>query len=221
MAAGLEQVAARARADGLGAFHPDPADGTPDGCGTLVLVGPDGLDFWPRFAASPEMADELPDPLDRWSERVVGKIAEQFGALALFPFGGPPWQPFTAWARRSGRAWISPVGLLVHDRLGLWVSYRGALALPHRLALPDATAPRPCDACPQPCRTACPAGALVSDGYDVAACHGWLASPAGGDCLSQGCRVRSACPLGAGSRSASQSAFHMAAFHGTEFRCDA
>jgi hypothetical protein len=63
-------------------------------------------------------------------------MACDLGAKALFPFTGPPWHPFIAWARRSGRAWESPVGFLVHDRAGLMVSYRGALALSHRIDLP-------------------------------------------------------------------------------------
>jgi epoxyqueuosine reductase len=53
-------------------------------------------------------------------------MACDLGAKALFPFGGPPWHPFIAWAKRSGRAWESPVGFLVHDQAGLMVSYRAA-----------------------------------------------------------------------------------------------
>ncbi len=217
----LADLEAWARPSGLavlGGFHPGPDDGAPAGCATLLLLGPDGPDFWDAFAAGPEHADGAADPLDRWSVRVIGALAEAAGGQALFPFGGPPWQPFTRWARRSGTAWVSPVGLLVHARLGLFVSYRGALALDARLALPrDPGAPpaRPCDTCAQPCRTACPVGALGSGGYDLAACHGWLDTAAGCDCLDRGCAVRRACPVGRGRRPDAQSAFHMAAFHGT------
>jgi hypothetical protein len=218
----LAAIAARARPQGLaplGAFHPRPEDGAPPGCGTLVLIGPEGPDFWPVFRASPEYLDRAPDPLNRWSERVIGGLAAGFGARALFPFGGPPWQPFTTWARRSGEAWESPVGLLVHARLGLFVSYRGALALDGRLELPPPPE-RPCEACPAPCLAACPVGALAGGPYDLAACHAFLDTAPGLDCLGRGCAVRRSCPVGRGLRPEAQSAFHMAAFHGRQRPCD-
>lgn len=163
------------------------------------------------------MADGAADPLDRWSTRVIGALAGRLDATALFPFGGPPWPPFIAWAKRGG-AWSSPVGLLVHERRGLMASWRGALALRGRLALPPAGR-RPCDACARPCAVACPAGALTETGYDVAACHAWLDTAAGSACMTRGCAVRRACPVGAGLRVEAQSAFHMAAFHGRQGAC--
>lgn len=197
----------------FGAFHPGPDDSTPPGTGTLVLIGPREPGFWPHFTASPEYRDALPDPLDRWSKRVIGAVAQDWAGRALFPSDGPPWPPFIAWALRSGRTWQSPVGLLVHDRAGLFVSYRGALALPGRLDLP-ATPPRPCDSCAdQPCRTACPVDAL-GETYDIPACHAFLDQPQGRACLETGCAARRACPISQSyGRMAEQSAFHMASFH--------
>lgn len=212
------EVAAAAEAVGLavgGGLHPGPEEGV----GTLALLCP-GPGFWARFRASPEAGDGRPDPLDRWSERVVGGLAAGLGAVAVLPSAGPPWRPFTAWARASGAAWESPVGLLAHARFGLFVSYRGALGFAGRLALPPAAA-RPCDGCAAPCLTACPVGAMGAAGYDVAACHAFLDTAAGGDCLARGCAVRRACPVGAGLRAPAQSAFHMAAFHGRSGTCDA
>ncbi|MBS0563260.1 MAG: ferredoxin, partial [Proteobacteria bacterium] len=135
------------------------------------------------------------------------------GAAAVFPFGGPPHRPFFQWALRSGRAFASPVRLLVHDRAGLMVSYRGAIAL--REALPATPAPNPCTSCTdKPCLSACPVGALGGQGYDLAACHAFLDRPEGGDCLSSGCAVRRACPLSqAYGRLPEQSAYHMRLFH--------
>jgi epoxyqueuosine reductase QueG len=106
------------------------------------------------------------------------------------------------------------VRLLVHDTAGLWVSFRGALALRQRLALPPPP-PAPCDTCAdQPCRSACPAGALSPAGYDVPACHAWLETPPGAACLSGGCRVRAACPISQRhGRVPEQSAYHMRRFH--------
>ncbi|MFT3971989.1 MAG: ferredoxin [Amaricoccus sp.] len=223
MPADLAALDARAGRDGLtvlGAFHPGPDDGAPAGTGTLVLLGPAPGGFWPVFAASPEGRDGGADPLDRWSARVIGALAAEGHAVAVFPFGGPPHAPFLAWARRTGSAWSSPVGLLVHARLGLFVSYRGALALGSRLALPAAPA-RPCDGCAAPCLAACPAGALGAGGYSVPACDAWLDTPAGAACLGSGCAVRRACPVCADGQAPAQTRFHMTAFHGRQTGCDA
>lgn len=194
----------------MGALHLGP-DEVP-GHATLVLIGPAGPDFWVHFTGEPEYLDGTPDPMDRWSARVIGAGAADLGGVAVFPFGGPPWQPFIDWARRSGRAWPSPVGLLVHDTAGLMVSYRGAIAVPERLDLPSPGA-RPCDTCmEQPCRTACPVDALGPDGYDVPACRADL-DRAGNDCRARGCAVRRICPVSqAHARPEAQSAFHMGYF---------
>ncbi|MFC2969435.1 ferredoxin [Acidimangrovimonas pyrenivorans] len=206
-AAGAEHLAI------LGGLHPEPQDDLGN-AGTLLLLGPAEPGFWRHFTAQPEWRDGAPDPLDRWSARVVGALADAFGGAAHFPFGGPPYRPFYSWARRSGRAWASPVTLLVHDSAGLMVSYRGALALPGRLNLPAPPA-APCGSCAEkPCLTACPAGALTAAGYDVPACHAFLDGPDGTGCLSRGCAVRRACPVSQSyARVAEQSAYHMGLFH--------
>lgn len=213
--AGIERTFRGEGLDIFGAFHPQEGDGLPPDTGTLVLLGPHEPGFWARIGASPEWRDGAPDPIDRWSRRVIGGIACGLGAKALFPFIGPPWLPFFSWATRSGRAWPSPVRLLVHDRAGLMVSYRGAVALRERLDLPPPPAEPPCATCPdQPCRTACPANALSDAGYDVPACHAFLDTAPGGDCLSCGCAVRRACPVSQSyGRLPEQSAYHMGRFH--------
>lgn len=186
--------------------------GLPPGTRTLLLLGPDEPGFWPHLQAQPEW-DGAPDPVDRWSRRVIGSLACDLGAKALFPFGGPPYHPFYQWALRSGRCWDSPVRLLVHATQGLLVSFRGALALPFALDPPPVAA-RPCDSCEaRPCLAACPAGALGAAGYDVPACHAWL-DTAGSACLAAGCLVRRACPVSQGyARMPEQSAYHMRQFH--------
>jgi epoxyqueuosine reductase len=212
----LQAIDAAAAADGLtvlGAFHPEEADPLPDLCGTLVLLGPREPEFWDVFRTSVEFGDGCADPLNRWSVRVIGALADRFGAQSLHPFGGPPHLPFIAWAQRTRQAWTSPVELLVHETAGLFVSYRGALALVEKLELPS-PGRRPCDRCAQPCLAACPVGALGTGGYDVASCHAFLDTVRGQDCLGSGCAVRRACPVGRGRRPHAQSAFHMAAFHG-------
>lgn len=176
---------------------------------SLVLIGPDEPAFWPIFQDSPEMADGAPDPLDRWSRRVLSAVADQVGGTAEFPFGGPPYAPFYSWAVASGRAWPSPIGFLVHDRAGLFVSFRGAIRVDARL--PADPASQPCATCAAPCTTACPVGAF-DGGYDVTACKAHVTSPAGLACRTGGCLARRACPVGQGQRLPAQSAFHMEAF---------
>jgi hypothetical protein len=211
----IEAAAAAHRLTVLGGFHPaDDAADVPQGTQTLLLLGPAEPGFWAHVTGQPEWSDGGADPLDRWSRRVIGGIACANGGKALFPFTGPPWHPFQRWAQATGRIRESPVRLLVHDTAGLWVSFRGALALRQRLALPPPP-PAPCDTCAdQPSRSACPAGALSPAGYDVPACHAWLETPPGAACLSGGCRVRAACPISQRhGRVPEQSAYHMRRFH--------
>lgn len=215
--AGYDAVLSAAHAvklDIAGAFHPGPEHGCPTGTGTLILLSPLEPQFWPAFQASPEFQDEAPEPMDRWSMRVIGQLAREHHAQAIFPFGGAPYQPFLRWASASKRAWDSPVGLLIHDRAGLFISYRGALALPARLALPAPPTASPCLSCQErPCLNACPIGALDGSGYDVPACRAYIAGNEGRDCIASGCAVRRACPVSVGyGRLPAQSAFHMKAF---------
>ena len=177
--------------------------------GTILLIGPDEPAFWPHFTASPEYQDEAPDPLDRWSTRVLTRIASDADAEPIFPFGGPPFHPFFTWAKASGRFFASPINFLVHDAAGLFASFRGALKIPEIIGARAVHAP--CTSCDAPCKTACPVDAFT-DGYDVAACKMHINSPAGADCLQQGCRARRACPVGQGNRIPAQAAFHMKAF---------
>ena len=197
----------------MGAFHPAPEDRVPGDARTLVLLGPWEPGFWDHVTAAPEFRDGAPDPLDRWSMRVIGRLAGDLGAVAHFPFGGPPYAPFFSWATASGAAWSSPVKLLVQARAGLMVSYRGALAFADRLPLPAAPE-SPCPACAQPCISACPVGALTPEDYDLDACHAYLDTEAGRDCLSRGCAVRRSCPVSQSyGRAEAQSAYHMGVFH--------
>lgn len=186
-------------------------EGAPDGIGTLVLLGPGQPGFWNHFTTSPEYRDGHPHPLDRWSTRVITELAKSLNAQPFFPFGGPPYQPFIQWAKDSGRAHVSPVGLLVHDDAGLMVSYRGALGFSERFDCPTPP-PSPCISCQKPCVSACPVDAMHPDHYDVAACKADL-DRSGNDCMNRGCAVRRACPVSQSyGRLEAQSAFHMAAF---------
>ncbi len=221
----LDDLCRDVRRSGLawrGAFHPVADDGVPplaggDAVATLALLGFVGGEQWPAFAASPERADGLPHPLDRWSRRVIDALGARHGAAALYPSDGPPWLPFQRWAMRAEAVHPSPVGILIHPDFGLWHAYRGALAFRVRLGLPVPDArPSPCTSCEtRPCERTCPVSALSAAGYDHTACAAHVAAAAGVDCLRQACRARRACPVGAAYRyGAEQAQFHMRSFLG-------
>jgi hypothetical protein len=188
------------------------------GLRTIVLVGVAGRRGWDAFAASPEARDGADHPLDRFSRRVIDALGADLGAIALYPFGGPPHWPFQQWARRAELVHPSPIGVLIHPTYGLWHSYRGALGFSEALDVPPLEASRsPCDTCRErPCLSACPVGAFSADGYDVAACAAHLKSAAGADCMTGGCLARRACPVGGEhAHGVEQAAFAMRAFFGS------
>ena len=209
----LDRIAAPHGLARFGTLHTEPADML--GSGTIALLGPSEPGFWPHVTAQPEFLDGTPDPMDRWSARVIGAIASELQATPLFPFGTPP-RPFIGWALRSGQAFVSPASLLVHATAGLFLSYRGAILFADRLDLPPPSpAPNPCETCAEkPCLSACPPRALTKTGYDLPTCHAYLDTAPGKACMSRGCAVRRSCPLAANyPRMDAQSAFHMKAFH--------
>ncbi|MEM6549881.1 MAG: ferredoxin [Pseudomonadota bacterium] len=214
--AGLAEIQAVLAPYGLtatGAFHPGPMDGAPGSTGTLCLIGADGVRMWPVFHAAPEPWDGQPHPLDRWSKKVLSAVAEPLGATALFPFGGPPWHPFLRWAERAEGARASPIGPSVTATRGLWASWRGALALQQRIALPAPDLSDPCATCAAPCVSSCPVGALGTGPYDVPRCTAHVLGPDGSDCRGGGCLARRACPAGQDATPPyPQRQFHMAAF---------
>lgn len=217
-----DHLQAEVQARGLalrGAFHPEAGDGVPplpDGrpAATLALIGSVGGSLWEPFRSSPESA--LTDsPLDTWTRRIAGELADVLGAAALFPFGGPPYFPFQRWAQRAGSVHTSPLGLLIHSDYGLWHAYRAALILPERITLPEAPVRRsPCETCTdKPCLSLCPVGAFSSAGYDVPRCVAHISRAENKTCLERACLARRACPVGrAYAYGPEQARFHMRAF---------
>ena len=225
----FDTIVAAVEAEGFichGAFHVAAGDAVPpfdDGstATTLVLVGNAGPGMWTVFARSGEANDGAPDALDRWSRRIVSRLALDLGGAAHFPFGGPPWLPFVRWAQRAGPVYPSPIGPLVHPDHGLWHAYRGALAFRERIELPPHDdRPSPCETCAdKPCLAACPLGAFSATGYDVEGCIAHIAGRAGARCLGEGCLARHACPVGRDAAyHATQAAFHMRAFLASRMR---
>lgn len=195
-----------------GGFHPESADGVPGEAATLILVGNAGPGMWNKFS---QMPFDLPNALDHWSKCAINAVAGVVGATALYPFGGPPFLPFQQWAMKAEPVASSPLGILIHPEFGLWHAYRGALAFPYAINLPDRDAsPVPCERCEtKPCLTACPVSAFSRDGYDVPVCADHLRMDAGEDCVSEGCRARRQCPVGTDYvYEPLQAAFHMRAF---------
>lgn len=169
----------------------------------VVLVGRLGRRGWSAFAGAPEARDRAPDPLDRWSRRVIDGLAADLGGLALYPFGGPPWWPFQRWAQRAEPLSPSPIGLLIHPEWGLWHAFRGAIAFADDVGEiePPPAVTSPCESCAgRPCLSTCPVDAFTPGRYDVARCATHIASPLGALCRTDGCRARDACPVGRGRR---------------------
>ncbi|SHJ78382.1 Ferredoxin [Shimia gijangensis] len=209
----VERAAAARHLDILGGFHPDNNETDLRGFGTVLLFGPREPGFWDHFTQDKEYLDGTPNPIDRWSARVLTGLAAALNAHPFFPFTGPPYQPFYQWALRTDRCHASPINLLVHDTAGLFVSFRGALAFPQVFDLPPA-ADSPCEDCAdKPCQTTCPVEAFSTGVYDVPACTAEMRTRDRKNCLIQGCGARRACPVSQSyGRVTEQSAFHMQVF---------
>jgi ferredoxin len=198
----------------LGAFVPEPQDQVPSPGAAVVLLGNAGPTLWRAFLAAGRQ--KTPSPLDRWLCEILSPIAVRLGASVLFPFDGPPFLPFLAWAFRAGAAFPSPLGLAIHPTYGLWHAYRAALVLPRPLRQPApeiASHTSPCVACAdRPCLRACPVDAFDGSTFASARCQRRLITPLGTDCLTGGYRARYACPIGREHRyDPEQIAFHMRA----------
>ena len=195
-----------------GGFHPTTDDNVPSGTATLILVGNAGQAMWHAFQKE---CGSGKDPLNEWTRRVLSDIAKRFLATTIFPFDGPPYAPFFAWARRAEAVADSPIGMLIHSEFGLWHAWRGALAFQEKFVLRDChPVTSPCYTCSEkPCQTACPVDAFRGGLYDVVACASHLRTEAGADCMAQGGRARRACPVGSDLVYApAQARFHMNAF---------
>lgn len=217
----FDQLCQRAAEAGLavrGAFHPRPGefDGRLSSASSVVLLGFTGGIQWRHFAHAPEAQDRLPDPLDRWSRRIIGALAREFDAFDVYPSASSEAPlPFQRLALRCEPVHQSPIGLLIHPQWGLWHAYRGALLLPFVIELPPpATSEHPCASCAtQPCLTACPVDAFRPGTFELDACVQHVLSDAGRPCREHGCLARRACPVGAEFRYGDEQArFHMQAF---------
>lgn len=218
-----DDIRAAVEAEGFllrGGFHPRESDDVPElstgiACQSLLVIGNAGSAMWRRFSSSPEFNTGTNHPLNAFSRRIIDELAAQFGAVALYPFDGPPFLPFIQWARRAEPVWPSPIGPLIHPDYGLWHAYRGALAFAEHIRLPPRpAAERPCDTCAdKPCLHTCPVNAFDGQGYDVPGCIAHISTPSGAACFEAGCLARRACPVGVQyAYVPSQAEFHTRAF---------
>jgi len=205
----------------IGFFSVTNEDGVPDitenvPARTLLMIGNGGSSMWPVFSCSKEFFDGQPDPLDRWSRRVGCLLAGKLGGRVIFPFEGPPHQPFLHWAGKTGLAVSSRLSLYIHKKYGLWHAYRFALAVPgiFETATTETRFQSPClDCSDQPCLDVCPVDAFEGGSYQVDLCVDFLVSDTDSACRSLGCEARRACPVGKAFKySAEQARFHMDAF---------
>jgi ferredoxin len=174
----------------LGWFAPLDMDQTK----FVILIGNVGLDMFKRFAME---RNERIDSMDEWTKAVVDPLATTFDAKAVYPFDVPH-QPFLTWARLAGAGHVSPLGLNIHNKYGLWHAYRAALLFPVEFDMPrNSAGAHPCESCQdKPCLTACPVNAFDGTRYDVKICGQHVLSNEGAECTSGGCKARLACPVG-------------------------
>ncbi len=196
----------------LGWFEPVAEDRTPAGARFVILLGNAGPDMFRRFARERNPALHK---MDDWTRVVVGELARDLDAQAVYPFDmDPPW-PFLTWARRGGAGHVSPLGLNIHPVYGLWHAYRAALMFPVVFDLPvQKSGAHPCQSCSgRPCLSACPVSAFDGESYDVSGCASHVGSPEGHRCMAHGCLARHACPVGqVHAYAPAQAEFHMRAF---------
>ena len=195
----------------LGKLKVTKNDPVPKEAKTILMLGPDEPIFWKIFKESKEFKEKEANPLDRWSKRIIDNIARQNDCTALYPFGRKPYNPFFSWALRSGTVWSSPVHLAVHKDRGLFVSFRGALAINQKTEI-NHDYEKPCTSCSAPCLSACPVDAFTDAGHDVVKCKNHITNLDSCNCKSLGCNTRRACPVGSNLRLSEQSAFHMESF---------
>lgn len=182
---------------------------------SVVLIGNVGGSIWPAFSRWRARYDG-PDPLDTWSKKIIGPLAQSLGGTAYFP-SDQPWQPFQQWAMRAEGLKPSPLGILIHPEYGLWHGYRGAIGFAVKAGENVVTdMGHACDCCnTKPCLTTCPVSAIAPNPADfaVSACRSHLATPSGQrGCMISGCAARNACPVGVQYRyPVEQLKFHMAA----------
>jgi len=131
----------------------------------LVMVIANSAALWQPFlsALSADKAlREHSDPLNTYTERVVGKAAADIAARLELPMEirwahtlGPGMIAIQRLVDLSGLATLSPSHLNIHPQHGPWIGLRAAVVFGiEGPAAPSPSASGPCAACERPCRPA-------------------------------------------------------------------
>lgn len=208
----FEQLQEQLSISGLRILHSGPPTrdwpAPPHGVQSVLIIGHAGSEFWPSFKASPEFSDGQPDPLDRWSRRVIQAAGPDLAFVS--PNDGPPYAPLHALSA-GGSLFPSPLGMMAHTEFGLWTAVRGLLLSEEAMPASSA-ADLPPSAVFKDCFAACPVSAFSEDGYNAAVCARHLIADQSADCWG-GCLARKACTLGAShAYEPSHAKFYMDAF---------
>ena len=204
-----------------GGFSVTPSDNVPlqsngEPASALLVFGQAGPSVWTHFSQSLEYIEAHENPLDSWSRRIGGLLADHLNGELLLPFDGPPHHPFIAWAKRAEDVQNSKLGMLIHPVHGLWHAYRFAIsvAMPVDGLNQNPHADSICERCnDQLCLNQCPVSAFDGKQYDVLSCSTYLTQNPEAACHTQGCLARDACPEGKASRyEQPQRQFHMQQF---------
>ena len=69
----------------LGDLPVSSSDPVPEGTRSILMLGPDEPNFWKIFKDSREYKDKKPDPLDRWSKRIIDISQKKITAPHYIP----------------------------------------------------------------------------------------------------------------------------------------
>ena len=161
----------------------------------LLLLGHGGRRFWGALNA---FGWQTADPVDHFSIHLSQTFLRDYldnpPYLMLYPLTDYV-IPLQRLGELAGWCHPSPLGLGISPTYGLWFAYRTAYLVDADLPLTTShPRPSPCDSCAdKPCITACPAGAVRLERFDVVKCsHSRLEehSPCQDRCLA-----RLACPV--------------------------
>ncbi len=166
----------------------------------LVELGNTGTQFCQALQAF-GMPDK--DPMDAFSHSVTKTFCENYldGASCQLVFPTKHIIPLQRIGTFLGWGHVSPLGVGISEKHGLWWAYRSAFLTTAELPVTEPLSQKfACDDCvDKPCIIACPASAVSTDEtFDVDACFHFRAHD-NSPCVDK-CLARLACPIGAESR---------------------
>lgn len=175
------------------------------GARSILVFGNAGSGLWNAFLADLErdprgLTDHL-HPLDAYVRRAVGAADPLLGAIRRRWFWATADADlhidFRMLAAMAGLGAQSRLGLLIRADLGTWIGLRAACFLDAELTPSAPATVNPCDGCPAPCVTACPAGAFPDGKWSVDLCSRFHRED---PTCERTCASRLACPVGADRR---------------------